>query len=164
MLPKTYLQKLSAAVSERSGIARATVEQVLPALFDEIRYQLCECKHACVPIESFGTFAVIDIPERQHHYTYKGADEMRTLPATQRLKFASTKNFRRELEAHQFDPTRKSFQRHPQDPPIRKRTKLLYQPKKMPVFKGQTQYSKEENEPDKRTVESREAPIIYDHK
>ena len=70
MLPKEYLTRLSAAVVKRSGICQATVEQVLPALFDEIRYQLIEGRYHCVPIESFGTFGIVEIPERQYHYTY----------------------------------------------------------------------------------------------
>lgn len=144
MQPKEYLTRLSAAVVKRSGICQATVEQVLPALFDEIRYQLCEGRYKCVPIESFGTFGVVDIPERQHHYTYKGADEMRTLPPTKRLKFYPTRNLRLEMLAMQFDPTRRSFRRHPDDPPIRKRTKMVYQPNKHGVFKGATQLIKKQ--------------------
>lgn len=125
MRPGNYKQHFISAVVKRSGICRATVEQVLPAVFDEIRYQLTEgC--GCVPVESFGTFAVIDIPERQRHYTYKGLDEMRTLPPTQRLKFAPTRNLTREIQAHQFDPTRRSFVHDPHDPPIRKKKGLKY--------------------------------------
>lgn len=125
MRPGNYKEHFIAAVVRRSGICRATVEQVLPAVFDEIRYQLTEgC--GCVPVESFGTFAVIDIPERQRHYTYKGLDEMRTLPPTQRLKFAPTRNLTREIQAHQFDPTRRSFTHDPHDPPLRKKKELKY--------------------------------------
>ena len=139
MQPREYLQRFAAAVTKRSGICQATVEQVLPAVFDEIRYQLCECKNPCVPIESFGTFTVIDVPERQHRYHYKGINEMRTLPATKRLKFRATKNLRREvLEDQRFDETRRSFKHHPSDPPIKKRNKLLYQPNKHGVFKEAT--------------------------
>lgn len=125
MMPKTYLQKIAAAVSKRSGICQATVEQVLPAFIDEVRFQLIE-GNRCVPIESFGTFALIDIPEREHLYTYKGKTTLKHLPATQRLKFAPTRNMRRELEAGHFDPTRRSFTRHPKDPAIRKRAALCY--------------------------------------
>lgn len=125
MLPKTYLSQFAANVVKRSGVCKATVEAVLPAVFDEIRYQLTEGT-LCVPIESFGTFAVVEVPERTRRYTYKGADEMRTLPATLRLKFAPTRNLRREVDAQQFDPSRKSFSRHPKDPKIRKRCNMRY--------------------------------------
>jgi len=139
MQPREYLQKFAAAVVKRSGICLATVEQVLPAVFDEIRYQLCEGNYKCVPIDSFGTFGVVEIPERQYHYTYKGADEMRTLPLQKRLKFYPTRNLRQEMEAGQFDPSRRSFKRHPDDPIIRKRKNMKYQPMKKGVYKGATQ-------------------------
>ncbi len=126
MNPKQYLDKFAAAVVKRSGISRATVEAVLPHVFDEIRYQLCEGQYPCVPIESFGTFAIIDVPERQRHYTYKGVDEIRTLPPKKQLKFAPTRNLKRELNDRKFDPTRHSFSRHPDDPPIRKRKHMAY--------------------------------------
>ena len=129
MPPKEYLQRMAAAIVKRSGIARPTVEAVLPHVFDEIRYQLTEGK-LCVPIESFGTFAVVNIPERQRHYTYKGADEIRTLPPTLRLKFAPTKNLLREVMQKQYDPSRRSFSRHPDDPPIRKRKNMVYNKRK----------------------------------
>ena len=129
MLQKEYLHRFAAAIVKRSGIARPTVEAVLPHIFDEIRYQLTEGK-LCVPIESFGTFAVVDIPERQRHYTYGGRDEMRTLPPKKKLKFAPTRNLRREINAGQFDPTRKSFYRHPNDPPVRARSNMAYNPRK----------------------------------
>ena len=133
MLPKEYLHRMTAAIVKRSGIARPTVEAVLPYVFDEIRYQLTSGERLCVPIESFGTFAVVDIPERKRHYTYKGADEIRTLPPTRRLKFAPTRNLKREIAERQFDPSRKSFSRHPDDPPIRKRRALKYN-KRRKVF------------------------------
>ena len=129
MPPKEYLQRMAAAIVKRSGIARPTVEAVLPHVFDEIRYQLTEGK-LCVPIESFGTFAVVNIPERQRHYTYKGADEIRTLAPTLRLKFAPTKNLLREVMQKQYDPSRRSFSRHPDDPPIRKRKNMVYNKRK----------------------------------
>jgi len=126
--PSDYKQHFIAQVVKRSGICRATIEQVLPAVFDEIRYQLTEGS-GCVPVESFGTFALIDIPERQRLYTYKrDTPELRTLPPTQRLKFAPTRNLRREIEAHRFDSTRRSFVHDPHDPPLRKKKGLRYQP------------------------------------
>lgn len=130
MLPKTYLQKLAAAIVKRSGIARPTVEALLPHVFDEIRYQLCEGPYPCVPIESFGTFAIVDIPERERKYTYKGKNEIHRLPATKRLKFKPTSNMKREIDAGRFDPTRRSFSRHPDDPKIRKRANMKYNPRK----------------------------------
>ena len=125
MHPHKYFHHFAAAVVKRSGISRPTVEAVLPAVFDEIRYQLTEgC--LCVPIESFGTFAVVEIPERQRRYTYGGRDEIRTLPAKLQLKFAPTANLRREVKAQRFDPSRHSFSRHLDDPPIRKRKRMGY--------------------------------------
>lgn len=126
MLPKTYLQKFAANVSKRCGICRATVEVVLPAVFDEIRYQLIEGPYPCCPIESFGTFAVIDRPEHEYLYNYKGANDLRTVPARRQLKFTPTRNMKREVEAARYDPTRKSFSRHPDDPKIRKRNDMRY--------------------------------------
>lgn len=122
-----YKKNFISAVVKRSGICRATVEQVLPAVFDELRYQLTEGSQ-CVPIESFGTFAVVDIPERTRRYTYKDKDEIRTLPPKRRLKFAPTKNMSREIESCRFDPSRRSFTHHPADPHLRTRNSLRYQP------------------------------------
>ena len=133
MLPKQYLQKLAAAVSKRSGICQATVETVLPALFDEIRYQLIEGQRPCVPIDSFGTFAVVDVPERERRYVYKDTDEVRHYPATKRLKFRPAYNMKRELDRGEYDPTRHSFSRHPQDPIIRKRQNMMYCKRDMPL-------------------------------
>ena len=109
MLPKKYLRKFAAAVVKRSGICQATVEQVLPAIFDEIRYQLCEGQYPCVPIESFGTFAVITKPEREYPYNHKGVKKIVHLPAKKVLKFAPTKNLQREVDAGQYDPSRSAF-------------------------------------------------------
>lgn len=125
MKPKEYLSRFAANVVKRSGISRPTVEALLPHVFDEIRYQLTEGS-LCVPIEAFGTFVVIDIPERQRHYTYKDTDEIRTLPPCKRLKFAPTRSFRNEVERQQFDTTHQSFRRNPDDPPIRRRCRLQY--------------------------------------
>lgn len=136
MLPKQFLQKFAADVSRRSGICLATVEQVLPAVFDEIRYQLCEAKRPCVPIDSFGTFAVVDIPERTRHYSYKDTDELRHYPPEKRLKFRPAYNMKREIKEGRFDPTRRSFSRHPQDPIIRKRSQMHYQGDRQPLHIG----------------------------
>ena len=125
MQPKQYLQKFAADIVKRSGIARPTVEALLPHVFDEIRHILTE-GNQCVPIEGFGTFAVIDKPERRRRYTYKGKNEIHVLPAKKVLKFAPTKNMKREIDAGKFDPTRKSFWHHPQDPKIRKRADMRY--------------------------------------
>lgn len=130
MTPKKYFQKFVAAVVERSGICRPTVEAVLPAVFDQIRYELSEGT-LCVPVEGFGTFAVIDIPERERKYSYKrDVPEIRKLPRKKQLKFAPTRNLRRDVENGRFDPTRKSFSRHPKDPPARGRSHLKYNPRK----------------------------------
>ena len=144
MFPKENLTKFAAAVSKRCGICQATVEQVLPAMFDEIRFRLVEGKYPNIPIDSFGTFAVVTIPEREYHYTYKGADEIRHLPPKKRLKFAAAYNFRKELESGIFDPTRRSFTRHPKDPIIRRRQDMRYKPNKTGMFKGATKKVKSE--------------------
>lgn len=142
MFPQQYLKKIASAVSKRSGICQATVEQVLPAFIDEVRFQLTEGKLS-VPIDSFGTFALIDIPERQHLYTYKGANELRTLPPKKKLKFAPARSFRRELEAGVFDASRKAFCRHPKDPILRNRAQMAYRAdRKDQINKGATRFIK----------------------
>ena len=129
MQPKQYLQKFAAAIVKRSGIARPTVEALLPHVFDEIRYQLCESDNPCIPIEGFGTFAVIDKPERHRRYTYKGKNEIHVIPPKKVLKFTPTKNMKREIDAQKFDPTRRAFYHHPADPKIRKRCDMRYNPR-----------------------------------
>ena len=133
MQPKQYLTKFAAAVVKRSGIARPTVEALLPHVFDEIRYQLTEGQYPCIPIEGFGTFAVIDKPERKRKYTYKGKNEIHIIPPKKVLKFTPTCNMKREIDAQRFDPTRRSFWHHPQDPKIRKRADMKYN-KRREVF------------------------------
>lgn len=137
MIKKTYLSKLAADVTKRCGICQATVEQVLPALFDEIRYRLTEGDWPCVVIESFGTFGVVTKPERMYHNTRKGKDEWRTLPEKKVMKFFAANNMRREMEAGRYDPSRHSFDHHPDDPPIRTRKKMAYRPLRDPIPKGQ---------------------------
>lgn len=124
MRPRDYKEHFIGAVVRRSGICRATVEQVLPAVLDEIRYQLSE-GFGFVPIESFGTFAIVDIPERQYHYTYK-CDRIINLPPTKRIKFLPTRNLRNEINAGQFDPTRRSFTHDSRDPLLRKKKDIRY--------------------------------------
>lgn len=140
--PRDYKEHFIASVVKRSGICRATVEQVMPAVFDELRYQLSE-GYGFVPIESFGTFIVQDIPARRHQYNYKSeTPQYRILPATQRLKFYPTKNLRREvLELHQYDHTRRSFVHDPHDPPMKRRKELRYHPLKpgQQISKGPTE-------------------------
>ena len=129
-----YKSHFISAVVKRSGICKATVEIVAAALFDEIRFQLTEgCE--CVPIDSFGTFAVIDVPERERRYTYGGRDEIRTYAPDKRLKFRPTKSMRRELKERRFDPTRHAFSHNPADPKIRTRKNLAYN-KRTQVFVG----------------------------
>lgn len=129
-----YKSHFISAVVKRSGICKATVEIVAAAMFDEIRFQLTEgCE--CVPIDSFGTFAVVDIPERQRRYTYGGRDELRTYAPEKRLKFAPARSMRREIEANRFDPSRRAFTHHPSDPKIRTRKNLAYN-KRTQVFVG----------------------------
>lgn len=124
MRPHDYKEHFIAAVVRRSGICRATVEQVLPAVFDEVRFQLTE-GYGCVPIESFGTFALIDYPEREYHYTYK-CDKIVTVPAKKRLKLRPARNLRNEIEAGKFDPTRHAFTHDPHDPPLSMKKDMRY--------------------------------------
>ena len=126
-----------AAVVRRSGICRATVEQVLPAMIDEIRYQLSE-GNLFVGIESFGSFAVKEYPLRQHLYTYKGKTEMRTLQPKRVVKFAPTRNLRQEVERGQFDPERRGFTHDPRDPRIRYRSAMKYHPGNKQMNRGVT--------------------------
>lgn len=121
MSPQQNLKKFAAAVVKRSGICQATVEAVLPAVFDEIRCQLSEGKRSCVAIDSFGVFYAVEYPERQRRYTYNGKDELRTYPPDRRLKFRPARNMKRELQLGRFDPSRKSFSRNPKDPILRSR-------------------------------------------
>jgi nucleoid DNA-binding protein len=129
MQPHKYFQKFAATIVKRSGLSRATVEAVLPHVFDEIRYQLTEGT-LCVPIESFGTFTIKDVPEHEFLYHRGDVKEVHTVPAKRVLKFAPTRNMRREIEARQYDPQRKSFVHHPADPKISKRHDLRYKPAK----------------------------------
>ena len=125
--PKPYFtkQEFFSSIVKRSGICRTTVEIVAAAVFDEIRRELTEGS-GYVPIDSFGTFALVDIPERTRRYTYGGRDELRHYDATQRFKFAPSRNMRRELQEHKFDGTRTAFSHHPSDPPIRNKNSLRY--------------------------------------
>lgn len=121
-----YVKRLVSNIVKRSGICTATVERVLPAVFDEIRHQLVEGP-GVVAIESFGTIAVIDYPEREYHYSYKGADEIKKVPPRKRIKFAPAKSFRAEVDAGQFDQKRQSFRHYPGDPTLRTKSRLQYQ-------------------------------------
>ena len=148
MFPQQYLKKIASAVSKRSGICQPTVEQVLPAFIDEVRFQLSEGKLS-VPIESFGTFAMIEIPEREHQYTYKGVTTMKHLPPKKKIKFSPARSFRREIESGHFDPTRHSFSRHPADPILRNRAQMAYRPeRKNQINKGPTKFLKPTDDTD----------------
>ena len=127
MLPSLYFKKFVADVVKRSGIARPTVEALLPHVFDEIRYRLCEGKTPSIQIESFGTIAVTDKPEHEYLYNYKGANQVKTVPAKKVIKFAPARNLKREIAAGKFDPTRRSFVHNPADPPLRTRPHMGYQ-------------------------------------
>jgi len=128
MQPQKYLKKLAANIVQRSGLSRPTVEALLPHVFDEIRHQLCEGNYKCVPIESFGTFAVIERPEHKYLYHRGDVKVEHTVPAKRVIRFAPTRNMQREVEAQQMDPSRKSFSRHPDDRAIRKRKNMRYVP------------------------------------
>lgn len=125
MFPQKYFQKFAAAIVKRSGIARQTVEALLPHVFDEIRYQLAEGK-GCVPIEGFGTFAIKDVPEHEFLYHRGEVREIHTVPAKKVIKFAPTRNMTDEVNRGQYDAARRSFVRMPGDPMLRKRHDLRY--------------------------------------
>lgn len=116
-----HFRRLVAAVVKESGICRQTVEQVLPAAFDVMRRTLTEGEKQCVMIESFGVFSVKEVPQRRYHYVRpdRGIDRWVDRPPRRILKFTPTRSLRREIEAGQFDPTRRSFSHHPDDPHIR---------------------------------------------
>ena len=65
---------------------------------------------------------------------------MRHLPAKRVLKFSPTKNFNNEVNHRQFDPTRKSFTHHPDDPHIRVRAKFKYKKQNGDISKGKSTY------------------------
>lgn len=135
MEPKKYLYKLAQSVSKRSGISIATCQVVLPALFDELRYTLCEGKYRCVAIESFGTLIVKELPRR--HYTRRNPDGTTyqvELPAKFVVKFLPTRNLRHEVESSRYDPSRQSFTIHPEDHGIRTRKAIGSKAKKRKAF------------------------------
>ena len=143
MRPKKLLSKFAANVTKRCGICQATVEQVLPAVFDEIRYQLCEGRYRYVPIESFGIFVIKNVPRRMYHNTRNGKDEWKLLEPKKVIKFAPTRNFTTEVGADTFDPTRQSFVHHNGDPAMRRRIDMQHKPVKGEIPKSQTTYFKE---------------------
>ncbi len=124
-MSKDYLKKFAAAVVQRSGIARPTVEAVLPHVFDEIRYQLTEGSQ-CVPIEGFGTFVIKDVPEHEFLYHRGEKREIKTVPAKKVIKFAPTRNLNNEVNRGEYDDSRHSFTRMPGDPMLRKRNDMRY--------------------------------------
>lgn len=131
MQPKKYLYKMAQAVSKRSGISINTLLVALPAIFDEMRYTLCEGKYRCITIESFGVLSVKERPQR--HYTRRfpdGHTENIDLPPKLVIKFSPSRNMRLEVEASKYDPTRQSFVLHPDDHPLRTRLKIEPKPKK----------------------------------
>ena len=125
MQPHKYFQKFAAAIVKRSGICKATVEAVLPAVFDEMRDQLTEGTQ-CIPIEGFGTFAVIDRPEHEFLYHRGDIQEIKTVPAQKKIKFAPTRNLTNEVNRGQYDDARRSFVHMPGDPLLRKRKDMRY--------------------------------------
>jgi nucleoid DNA-binding protein len=120
-----FFQKFAAAIVKRSGICQATVEAVLPHVFDEIRYQLTEgCGY--VAIEGFGTFVAKDIPEHEFLYHRGDKREVHVVPAKKVVKFAPTRNLTNEVSQSHYDDTRHSFQHMPGDPKLRLRGNLTY--------------------------------------
>lgn len=133
MAPYDYKKHFIAAVVKRSGICRASVEQVLPAVFDEIRYQLSEGAR-CVAIESFGTFAIQVLPERTRTALVDGRRVAKKLPPKEKLKFGAARCLRNDVEAHCFDPTRRAFTHHPKDPKLRLRGDFKYNRRRPPCW------------------------------
>lgn len=125
MQPHKFYKKFAAAIVQRSGIARPTVEALLPHVFDEIRYQLTEGRGE-VLIEGFGTFAVIERPEHEYLYNRDGANRVCIVPAKKKIKFAPTRNLTDEVNRGQYDHSRRSFVRMPGDPYVRRRHDLRY--------------------------------------
>ena len=137
MEPKKYLYRLAQAVSKRSGISIATCQVVLPALFDEMRYMLCEGQYRCVTVESFGTLTVKERPSRHYRRRFPdGTSEIIELPPKLIVKFLPTRNLRHEVETSHFDPTRQSFVIHPDDHGIRTRRAVKSKAKKRDTFFG----------------------------
>lgn len=137
MQPKKYLYKLALAVSKRSGISVATCQVVIPALFDEMRYMLCEGQYRCVTVESFGTLTVKELPKR--HYNRRFTDghvETVELPSKLTLKFLPSSHMRQEVERSKYDPSRHAFTLHPDDHPLRTRRAVGSKAKKANGFRG----------------------------
>lgn len=146
-----HFRRMVAATVKQSGICRATVEQVLPAFLDVVRRELAEGARRSVVIESFGTLAVKEVPARQYHYVRKshGIDTWVDRPPKRVLKFAPTRNVKREIEQGRFDPTRKSFIHHPDDPRIRSPRDLTKRQTGTPWTKvGPTKYFKKKRDKD----------------
>ena len=132
-----HLHRLASAIVKESGISKKTVEYLLPIAFDVIRRELTESQSRCVIIESFGTFCVKEIPARKYHYVRKshGIDEWIDRPVKKILKFAPSRNMRREIDAEKFDPSRNSFYHHPDDPQMRSRRDIQRVNKSTPMAK-----------------------------
>lgn len=154
MFPHKYFQRFAAAIVKRSGLSRPTVEALLPAVFDEIRYILTE-GDGCVPIEGFGTLYVKDVPEHEYLYNRNNANRICTVPAKKQIKFAPARNLTDEMNAGKFDAMRRSFVHMPGDPLLRKRNDLRYRPAKKynreqgacsrPLYKKKSTDSTDEN-------------------
>lgn len=137
MEPKKYLYKLALAVSKRSGISISTCQVVIPALFDEMRYMLCEGQYRCVSVESFGTLTVKELPKRHYNRWFPdGHVEAVDLPNKLTLKFLPSHNMRQEVEQSKFDPSRHAFALHPDDHPLRTRRAVGSKAKKPNGFRG----------------------------
>ena len=135
-----HFRRLVAAVSRESGICKPTVEVVLPVVFDVMRRDLTEGDKQCVQIESFGTLAVKELSARGYHYRRpeKGIDRWVEKPARRILKFSPTKNMRRAVEQGRFDPSRRSFFHHPDDPKMRYRSQFKTRCENPQVYKSPT--------------------------
>lgn len=145
MEPKKYLYKLALAVSKRSGISVATCQVVIPALFDEMRYMLCEGQYRCVTVESFGTLTVKELPKR--HYKRRFPDghvEDVELPHKLVSKFLPSHNMRLEVEQSKYDDSRHAFTLHPEDHPLRTRRAVGSKAKTPNAFRGIEGYVKKD--------------------
>lgn len=122
MEPSKYLYKLARAVSKRSGICVVTCQVVIPALFDEMRYMLCEGQPRCVSVESFGSLVVKKTPSsRFNRRTPDGHVETVEIPSKLTVKYLPSRHMRLEVEQSKYDSTRHAFALHSDDHPLRTR-------------------------------------------
>lgn len=111
------------AVMEQSGVDRATIEHVVPVVFDVIRQQLCQGER--VRIANFGVFFPLKLKERTVINNTGHTPRTHVLPAEWRPRFRPADTFTAELRARLYDADRTSFHRtgEPNLPHLRGRKK-----------------------------------------